>query len=119
MRVRVETSGNAGVRHEVEGCNRIPDIPISLAVCDAHHRCTIGSRGELVLLGNGESYTTTEGMTNDDLLALRAQVRAVIEAGRQALRDEHGYVPPVYLKAEALAAEVRDAHASGSYRAVD
>ncbi len=62
---------------------------------------------------------STEGMTDDDLPALRARVQAAIEAGRQALRDEHGYVPPVYLEAEVIAAEARDAEASGSYRDVD
>jgi hypothetical protein len=58
-------------------------------------------------------------MTDDDLPALRAQVRAAIEAGRQALRDEHGYAPPVYLAAEARAAEARDAQASGSNKDPD
>ena len=37
---------------------------------------------------------STEGLTIDDLSALRDRVRAAIEAGRQALRDEHGYVAP-------------------------
>jgi len=46
-------------------------------------------------------------------------VRASIEAGRQALRDEHGYVPPVQSAAETLAAEARDAQASGSYKDSD
>jgi len=35
---------------------------------------------------------STEGLTMDDLSDLRDRVRAAIEAGRQALRDEHGYV---------------------------
>ncbi|MEZ7961826.1 MAG: lysophospholipid acyltransferase family protein [Ilumatobacter sp.] len=62
---------------------------------------------------------STEGMTNDDLPELRSRVRASIEAGRQALRDEHGYVPPVQSAAETLAAEARDAQASGSYKDSD
>ena len=62
---------------------------------------------------------STEGMTNDDLPELRSRVRSSIEAGRQALRDEHGYVPPVQSAAETLAAEARDAQASGSYKDSD
>ena len=38
---------------------------------------------------------STEGLTVDDLPALRAQVRAVIQEARDDLRREHGWVPPV------------------------
>ena len=58
----------------------------------------------------------TEGMTEADLPRLRDQVRDAIEAGRQALRDEYGYVPPVIDAAEAAAAEAADARLSGSHR---
>jgi 1-acyl-sn-glycerol-3-phosphate acyltransferase len=57
---------------------------------------------------------STEGLTDDDLPALRDRVRAAIEQGRQDLRDEHGYVPPVIGEAEAAAAEAADALKSGS-----
>jgi len=58
----------------------------------------------------------TAGLTDDDLPELRDRVRAAIEAGRQALRDEHGYVPPVFDEADAAAAEAADAKKSGSHR---
>lgn len=57
---------------------------------------------------------STEGLTDDDLPELRIQVRAAIEAGRQALRDEHGYVPPVIDEAEAAAATAADDRLSGT-----
>ena len=56
----------------------------------------------------------TEGLTEDDLPELRNQVRAAIEAGRQALRDEHGYIPPVIDEAEAAAAIAADDKLSGT-----
>lgn len=59
---------------------------------------------------------STVGLTNDDLPELRSRVRAVIEAGRQALRDEHGYVPPVYDPAFEAAAVAADARKSGTDR---
>ncbi len=57
---------------------------------------------------------STEGLTDDDLSDLRDRVRAAIELGRQALRDEHGYIPPIIDDAEAAAAEAADAQSSGS-----
>ena len=58
----------------------------------------------------------TVGLTDDDLPELRERVRAAIEAGRQALRDEHGYVPPVIDPDVAAAAEAADAERSGTDR---
>jgi 1-acyl-sn-glycerol-3-phosphate acyltransferase len=55
----------------------------------------------------------TDGLTTDDLSDLRNRVRAAIEQGRQDLRDEHGYVPPVITADEAAAAEAADASSSG------
>ena len=59
---------------------------------------------------------STVGLTDDDLPELRSRVRAAIEAGRQALRDEHGYVPPAYDPAVEAAAVEADAQSSGSNR---
>jgi len=59
---------------------------------------------------------STVGLTDDDLPELRERVRAAIEAGRQALRDEHGYVPPVIDPDVAAAAEAADAERSGTDR---
>jgi 1-acyl-sn-glycerol-3-phosphate acyltransferase len=56
----------------------------------------------------------TEGLTEEDLPELRERVRAAIEAGRQALRDEHGYIPPVIDEAEAAAATAADDKLSGT-----
>jgi 1-acyl-sn-glycerol-3-phosphate acyltransferase len=56
----------------------------------------------------------TVGLTEEDLPELRSRVRAAIEAGRQALRDEHGYVPPAYDPAVEAAAVEADARKSGS-----
>ena len=61
----------------------------------------------------------TDGLTEDDLADLRERVRAAIEQGRQDLRDEHGYVPPVIDAAEAAAAERADAETSGSIRDIE
>jgi len=58
----------------------------------------------------------TVGLTDDDLPELRDRVRAAIEAGRQELRDEHGYKPPVYDADVAIAAEAADAKKSGADR---
>jgi 1-acyl-sn-glycerol-3-phosphate acyltransferase len=58
----------------------------------------------------------TVGLTEDDLPELRSRVRSAIEAGRQALREEHGYVPPVYDPAVEAAAVAADARKSGSDR---
>jgi 1-acyl-sn-glycerol-3-phosphate acyltransferase len=59
---------------------------------------------------------STEGLTENDLPELRERVRAAIEQGRQELRDQHGYVPPIIDEAEAAAAEAADAAASGATR---
>ena len=61
----------------------------------------------------------TEGLTENDLPELREKVRAAIEQGRQDLRNEHSYVPPVIGEAEAAAAEAADAARSGSTRHSD
>ena len=58
----------------------------------------------------------TAGLTESDLPELRSRVRAAIEAGRQALRDEHGYVAPVYDPEVEAAALAADAKKSGSAR---
>jgi hypothetical protein len=56
----------------------------------------------------------TDGLTMEDLPDLRTRVRAAIEATRNDLRVEHGFVTPVMNADESAAALAADERSSGT-----